>query len=226
MSALSQLAVSWHVFEQRAESYEAWYHTPRGQLVSDCERAMLRQLLRDFPTARSLLDIGCGSGHFTAWLAEEGWSTIGLDRAPAMLEALRKAHPGVPLVLADAHRLPVAHGAVDLCLFVTTLEFLEDPGLALREAAAVARQGIVVLALNRWSAGGLSRRFGTKARRPILGQARDFSLPEPRALLHHTLASRLQHVWWSSTLFPPPCRRLRVPIALGDILGVAAQLKT
>jgi pyruvate,water dikinase len=53
--------------------------------VDQAERAPLTWLLRGFPTARNVLEVGCGTGHFAAWLASQGWRVVGLDRAPAML---------------------------------------------------------------------------------------------------------------------------------------------
>jgi len=106
---------------------------------------------------------------------------VGLDRASAMLAKAGRRHPGLPLVQGDAHDLPIRTRAVDLSLLVITLEFLERPELALPEAVRVANQGVLVLALNRWSLGGFSRRWGADARGALLGRARDLSLPLLRA---------------------------------------------
>lgn len=63
--------VSWRIFEEEAPKYEAWYATLRGQRVHRAERALLEWLLAAFPQARSVLEIGCGTGHFTRWFAEK-----------------------------------------------------------------------------------------------------------------------------------------------------------
>ena len=93
-----------------------------------------------------------------------------------MLAVLRRRMPRCPALVADAHALPLRDRAVDLAVFVTTLEFLEDPRRALAEATRVARHGVLVLALNRWSVGGLSRRLGPASRGALLPHARDLSL--------------------------------------------------
>jgi hypothetical protein len=77
-------------------------------------------------------------------------------------------------------------------------------------------------ALNRWSAGGLSRRHGPQARRPLLGRARDYSVASLRARLSAGAGARLAKVRWASTLFPDGRWRLRARIALGDVIGMAA----
>jgi ubiquinone/menaquinone biosynthesis C-methylase UbiE len=64
--------VAWEIFETAASRYEAWYTTPRGQRTDQAERALLEWLLGQFPNARSILEVGCGTGHFTTWLASDG----------------------------------------------------------------------------------------------------------------------------------------------------------
>jgi SAM-dependent methyltransferase len=214
----------WNAFDQQAPSYEQWYSTPRGQRADRAERALLGWLLSSFPDARSVLEIGCGTGHFAGWLAVWGSRVIGLERSPAMLAEMRGRHPLAAPVLGDAHQLPFRDGAVDLALFVTALEFLEGSPAALAEACRVARSGVIVLALNRWSLGGLSRRWGPQSRQPLLSRARDLSLGGLRTLLGQAARHRLRDVRWSSGLFPGPLWPLRARLPVGDVIGVAARL--
>lgn len=216
----------WERFEQAAARYARWYTTPHGQRVDVAERALLEELLVHFPTAASVLEVGCGTGHFTVWLATQGWWVVGLDRAPAMIAAAHHHCPALPLLLGDAHHLPCRGGAVDLVVFVTTLEFLEHPVVALAEAARVARQGVVLVVLNRWSLGGLSRRWGPQARQPLLGQAQDNSVVALRAMVRQALGARLCGIHWTSTLFPSGLWQCRAPVPLGEVLGMAVMLAT
>jgi SAM-dependent methyltransferase len=216
--------VSWELFEAAADTYAAWYATPRGQRVDRAERAVLAWLLRSVPNVRDVLDIGCGTGHFTEWLATSGLRTVGLDRSPAMLAELHRRFPHIPILHGDAHRLPMCAAAVDVAAFVTTLEFLEQPHTALSEAVRVARRGVVVVTLNRWSLGGLSRRYGPQAHRRLLGRARDYSVVSLRAMLAAAAGARLREIHWASTLFPDGAWKLRARIPLGDVIGMAAIL--
>jgi hypothetical protein len=50
--------------------------------------------------------------------------------------------------------------------------------------------------------GGLPRRWGPQAHRPLLAQARDLSLPALRALATGAAGSRLAEFRWASSLFP------------------------
>jgi SAM-dependent methyltransferase len=217
--------VTWRLFEREAERYEAWYETARGRRASRGEKHLLGRFLAAFPSARTVLDVGCGTGHFTTWLAERGFEPIGLDRSPAMLVILRRQLPRCPVLVADAQELPLRDRAVDLVLFVTTLEFLADARRALSEAIRVARAGLVVLALNRCSVGGLSRRLGPAARGALLPHARDLSLPALRRLVGEASGARLVRLRSGSAVLPRPLPARSTLVPLGDIVGVAAELR-
>jgi SAM-dependent methyltransferase len=216
--------LGWEIFEEGAVRYEAWYETQRGRDVDRSECALLANLLRRFPPPRRLLEVGCGTGHFTHWLADNGFGTIGLDRSPAMVREARRRRPPGPLVLGDAHRLPFQDRGVDLAILVTTLEFLESPRIALRECARIAERGLVLLVLNRWSLGALSRRWGSQSRGALLARAHDFSLPTLRGLLVEAAGDRLRGLHWRSVLFPRPFDGRVTPLPFGDVLGVAVDL--
>lgn len=218
-------AVPWKLFEQAANRYDAWYDTPRGQRIELAERALLDWLLGHVPDATSLLDVGCGTGRFTAWLAGRGPQVFGLDHSPAMLAAMRQRHGEIPTILGDAHRLPLRTGAVDLTLLLTTLEFLEESLVALAEAVRVSRRGLLLLVLNRWSVGGLSRRIGPQTRGSLLGQARDATIFTLRAMARHAAGRRLTTLSWSSTLLPDGLWAARTMLPVGDVLGMAVVLR-
>ena len=181
----------WEIFEQEAGRYEDWYATARGRRVDRSERALLAWLLGWFPGARRVLEVGCGTGHFMECLAERGSVAIGLDRSTAMLREARRRGRGRLLVLGDAHRLPVRDRGADVAALITTLEFLDSPGLALRESVRVAERGFVLVVLNRWSLGAASRRWGSQAGGALLGGANDLSLRELQAMIEGAVGDRL-----------------------------------
>ena len=215
---------AWQLFERNAAGYEEWYSTPRGRRADLAERALLERLLAPFAAAQSALEVGCGTGHFTRWLAGRLPHVVGLDRAPAMLAEAGRHYPRLRLIQGDARHLPIRSRAVDLTLFVLTLEFVDDPLEALAEAVRISRRGLLVLALNRFSLGGGSRRWGRDARRPLLGQARDFSLGILRALVTTAAGPRVRALRWASVLFPLGQAGVSLRIPLGDVIGVAVEL--
>jgi len=71
--------------------------------------ADLLDLLEPAPEER-ILDLGCGTGHLTAQVAESGARVVGVDRSASMLETASGSHPEHPFVVADARALPLASG--------------------------------------------------------------------------------------------------------------------
>ena len=218
--------MGWEIFQRTAEEYERWYTTSRGRRADIAERALLRWLMERIPEVRTVLEVGSGTGHFAGCLAELGFAVVGLDRAPAMMKDARQRFPSVPFLLGDAHWLPVRTGAVDIVVFITTLEFLDNAATALREAVRVARRGIVAIVLNRHSIDGWSRRFGPQSRGALLGQARDYSLSQLRRELREAAGDRLYALDWSSTLFPNGLWNCLAPIPVGNVVGLVVELST
>jgi ubiquinone/menaquinone biosynthesis C-methylase UbiE len=142
-----------------------------------------------------------------------------------MLSAMRRRWPDAVALLGDALHLPMRSRSVDAALFVTALEFLEQPHQAVAEAARVARSGLILVVLNRWSLGGLSRRLGPQASQPLLGQAHDYTLSSLRALVKDAAGGRLQEFRWRNGCFP--CGLWPTPSRLpaGDVIGLTAVLR-
>jgi ubiquinone/menaquinone biosynthesis C-methylase UbiE len=216
-------AVAWEIFEREAGRYEEWYATARGRRVDRSERALLAWLVARLPGIRRVLEIGCGTGHFTEQLAGRGLSTIGLDRSPAMLREAARLRRRGPFVLADAHRLPLRDRAVDVAALIATLEFLDSPARALEECVRVAERGLVLVVLNRHSLGAAARRW-PRGRHALLRHARDLSLRELRRMIERAAGRRLLALHWRCTLLPRPLARIVAPVPFGDVIGVAAEL--
>ena len=144
---------------QITAGYEAWYQTV-GRRADYQEKALLKRLLNCFPTARSILEVGCGTGHFTRWFGEQGLPTVGPDLSWPMLEVAKRLM-GPPCLQGDAFVLPFRSASIDLVVLITTLEFLPNPVQALAEALRVARQGLLLGVLNAQS--HLGRRYKHKA---------------------------------------------------------------
>jgi SAM-dependent methyltransferase len=201
-----------------AKHYEAWY-AGEGRRADVLEKRLLAKLLERFPEARSVLEIGCGTGHFTRWMADRGLEAVGIDASRAMLAEAR-AFGGSRYLRADAHALPFAEGSYDLAVLVTTLEFLRDPEAALAEAVRVARMGVLLGVLNRWSVLTLRYRLSAK---PLWLDARFFGPLELARLARRAAGGRAGRVWWRTTLWPIPGVGA-LPLPWGGFIGLAVVL--
>jgi SAM-dependent methyltransferase len=95
---------------------------------------------------RRVLEVGCGSAPCARWLAKNGAQVVGLDLSAGMLrhalDAARKTGISIPLVQADATRLPFADGSFDLaCSAFGAVPFVADTAAVMREIARVLRPG-------------------------------------------------------------------------------------
>ncbi len=197
--------------------YEAWYETV-GQQADRLEKGLLRRLLARFPKAHTVLEVGCGTGHFTRWFYDRGLWTAGLDVSPAMLaEAVRLYSPAC--VLGNGLTLPFATGGFDLSVLITTLEFVADPVQVLVEAMRVARCGLILGVMNRQSLlGWRLKRSGES----LWQMARFFTPAELAHLVQHAAAGKPAKITWRTTLWPLWPGAL--PLSWGGFIGMAVRL--
>ncbi|MFC1685159.1 class I SAM-dependent methyltransferase, partial [Pseudomonadota bacterium] len=139
-------------------AYEAWYHSPRGRWIAEREFKLLWQLLSPKPAA-SLLDVGCGTGHFSRRFVDKGLAVTGLDPGQTSLEYAAALGSGIHYLQGDAQSLPFADDSFDCVTAITSLCFVSDPLLALKEMWRVTRQSLVLGLLNRHSLLYLCKRY-------------------------------------------------------------------
>lgn len=205
---------------ETARRYDAWFQTPTGNFALRRQIRLLEHMTADWPRrGQRLLEIGCGTGVFLEVMHRAGFDVTGLDASPAMLEAARgRLGQVADLHLGKAEHLPFADKEFDFCVLLTVLEFCADPGLALREAARVARKAVLLGFLNRCSLYWLETCCLPRSGEHALRQAHWFSPREMRRLIRDNLGprpGRLQsilpgpQVTWRESL---PWRLLNTPI--------------
>jgi len=97
------------------------------------------RMLGDLPLrgARAL-DVGCGGGRWTRWLAERGAEPVGIDPTAAMLETARRLSPGLTFHRMSATTIDLPEASFDLVMAVTVIQHLR-PDEQARAAAAMSR---------------------------------------------------------------------------------------
>jgi SAM-dependent methyltransferase len=92
-----------------------------------------------------VVELGCGTAYFSAWLARRGARVVGVDVTPAQLETARRmqAELGLefPLVEASAEAVPLADASFDLVLSEYGASIWCDPAAWIPEAARLLRPG-------------------------------------------------------------------------------------
>jgi SAM-dependent methyltransferase len=96
-----------------AQQWDAASYDDSHAFVSEYGRDLV-DLLDPGPGDR-VLDLGCGTGHLTAAIADRGADVVGVDASPEMIAAARETHPELAaegrFVVADASEYDPRGGA-------------------------------------------------------------------------------------------------------------------
>lgn len=85
-------------------------------------------------------DVGAGTGLATALLHARGAHVVAVEPGPAMAAQFRLGLPGVPLVLGEGERLPLADASLDLVAYAQAWHWT-DRRRSVPEARRVLRPG-------------------------------------------------------------------------------------
>jgi SAM-dependent methyltransferase len=149
------VALSEHA-ERNREAWTAWAaeYVDAGRRNWSGERApgwgiwkLPEAELRMLPEVggRDVVELGCGTAYWSAWLARMGARPVGVDVTPAQLETARRFQrefgPEFPLVEASAEDVPLPDASFDLVLSEYGASIWCDPYRWIPEAARLLRPG-------------------------------------------------------------------------------------
>jgi len=92
-----------------------------------------------FSDGESVLEVGCGTGHFLSLFAGRARIAIGIDVTFGMLRRASVEHPNVLPVQGDGARLPLGARSIDLVASAQALHHIRRPVPVVREMARVVR---------------------------------------------------------------------------------------
>jgi ubiquinone/menaquinone biosynthesis C-methylase UbiE len=148
------------------------------------EREAVDRLLPPAPHAGKLLEVGCGTGHWSEYFAGKGFAVTGVDVSERMIAVARQKNiAGGTFEVADAERLPFAGGSFDVAAAITALEFTPNPARVVSEMTRCVRKagGMLILGvLNGLSAYNQSRKRRIAS---MYASAKLFSPADLRTLL-------------------------------------------
>jgi SAM-dependent methyltransferase len=94
---------------------------------------------------RDVIELGCGTAYWSAWLARRGARVVGLDNSSkqlAIARALQREHKlAFPLIHADAEHAPFRDGSFDVVISEYGAAIWCDPYVWIPEAARLLRPG-------------------------------------------------------------------------------------
>ena len=93
-------------YDRAADAYVAMVATGLGDVRADPWLKAAMDLFADAVIGRGpVLDVGCGPGQVTAYLAERGVEVSGVDLSPRMVEHARRAYPQCRFAVGSATEL-------------------------------------------------------------------------------------------------------------------------
>ena len=114
------------MFQGRYQSFEDGKFTDafvfgRFQILEDCER-----ILSELPKGSTVLDLGCGTGHFCRSIQQYGHTPVGLEPSQEMLKFARGNFPGIEFVSGISVELPFPDNSFDLIICIEVLRYLKS----------------------------------------------------------------------------------------------------
>jgi ubiquinone/menaquinone biosynthesis C-methylase UbiE len=208
-----------------AHVYESWYRSSAGRAIDRALEYFTPALLDAIPGDR-ILDIGCGSGNHLIVFSKLRLNLSGVDASPYMISLARqRLGECCALRTGMAEDLPFNDNEFDFAALINTLEFLEDPLRALREAGRVTRKRVFIGVINSLSWDGFSKKLQGYFGDILFSHAKFYSLWRLKSLVYEAYG----HVpvsWCCIRLTHPPAQKLdrlsRSPF--GSLLAISATL--
>jgi len=128
-----------------------WSQDWRPESVQDgvelCRQETIAPVvLKWLPLTGSILEAGCGSGRWVAFLREHERQVVGIDYCAEGLRLLRSEIADVPVAAALVEQMPFCDGAFDAVFSHGVVEHFEQgPQAALKEASRVLVEGGLLL---------------------------------------------------------------------------------
>jgi SAM-dependent methyltransferase len=128
------------------------YNRACYQLREEVLTAALRDAVFD-PRGQAVLDVGCGTGFFTAYYLSRGAHVVGIDITPTSVETLSRRHPEARFILGDVGEQPI-DGSYDLVHVFDVLYHITDDRrweTAISHVAAAVKPGGLLLVTDTFS---------------------------------------------------------------------------
>ncbi len=135
-----------------AKEYDAYYNTEIGKKVNDIEEKLIVDLIKNIPKTK-MLELGCGTGHWTNIFTNCGFDVTAIDISDEMLKYTEQKQINAKFIKADSRNIPFPDNSFSVVSFITMIEFIEDQDKVFEEIYRVLKPGghLVLGCLNKYS---------------------------------------------------------------------------
>jgi ubiquinone/menaquinone biosynthesis C-methylase UbiE len=214
----------WFLRKEYVESYEQYYET-KYKRADILEKEVLKEAILKLGDGKSILEVGCGTCHFTRWFESLGYYAVGVDISILMLKESKKYWKG-DIIQGDSHYLPIRDKFFDYVAFITCLEYMKEPHNVIKEAERVAKKGIILGLMNSWSLPTLRRRIQIAlGKNPFYIDTNFYSILSIKKIIKRAL-KKFKIIYSNSTVFPRIFGKLKSRrFPFGAFLCIAIQLE-
>lgn len=141
-------------FGSIAADYDNWYSTPVGKLHDQQQKELVKRILPPSGKGLSLLEIGCGTGHWSSFFSSLGFEVTGVDVSHTMIDiACSKGLQGCRFAIGDGRQLRYQDESFDIIIAMAVLEFVDHPETIVSEMCRCLKSGtktnIIIGTLNK-----------------------------------------------------------------------------
>lgn len=217
---------AWYFQKDIIKNYESYYQQ-KYKKAERSEKTLLKKLLDNLGETKSLLEVGCGTSHFTRWFESYGLECIGLDLSDMMLKEAKKMWTKATLLQSESSFMPFKSKSFDVVAFIACLVYMPNPLKVICEASRVARKGIIFGLINKWSLPTLRRMIQVKmGKNPYYKNAKFYSILDIKQILKDALGDAHTISYWNTTVFPNNFEKMQSSLfPFGAFLGVAVKLR-
>ncbi len=140
---------NFEVFDHDAMSHDGYLYTKSSRLSSQLATQRTTDIILGTErfAGRSVLDIGCGDGHFTMKFWDRGHpkAVVSIDPAKHAIAVanINKGNRPIQFEIGDAHELAYPGNSFDIALIQSVLHHDSDPKDIIREAFRVAPEILI-----------------------------------------------------------------------------------
>lgn len=126
---------SFFEYLKKAEEKHFWFQIRRKWIFD--------KLKKFIPPPAKVLEVGCGTGNVSSFLAKKGYEVTGCE---FYTDAINRAWPGFMIVQGDASILPFEDDSFDIVGLFDVIEHFQNDITLIKEARRVVRKdGIIVI---------------------------------------------------------------------------------
>ncbi|MDF1550019.1 MAG: class I SAM-dependent methyltransferase [Bacteroidales bacterium] len=141
-----------------AHSYDDYYQSDFGKQVDNIEQDIIGALIKEL-RGSEMLELGCGTGHWSNYFVKKGFSVTGIDISNAMLDIAMNKKVNARLKIGDAQNIPFRDQSVQIISSITMLEFVDDQDKVINEIWRVLKKDgwLILGCLNKNSIIGINK---------------------------------------------------------------------